>query len=426
MTKVDERRAGDGAPQSDRIWTRTYILLCVAEFLAYAHQALLTPTLPLFFQHLGASPFLIGLFIASFSVTSILLRPRLGLWADTWNTPGVLRVGALILSASSFLFLIPVIPIAFAVNLLRGIGWAGLNIGGYSLLAQIAPPTRRAEASGYYSSFQSSVSALFPAVALAIIGASFGGFNLVMALAGVFALLGALLSLGISGDRPRSIPTGSAGPKPGDGGSSGIIDRSVLLASVLLLCIILPQPAMTTFIVLYAGELNIGYIGVYFIASGIASILSRPFLGRWADRVGHGPAMATGFSLNVAGVLLLVFARDLVMLAGGGMLYAVGSAIIISATMALAMERADPSRPGRAMATFSTAFQVGAGFGSLIVGTIVQLAGYRSMYVAMIVVVAAGLIITSVNWSNLRSKRHYAEPAPGRPAGETRGAGADD
>jgi predicted MFS family arabinose efflux permease len=78
------------------------------------------------------------------------------------------------------------------------------------------------------------------------------------------------------------------------------------------------------------------------------------------------------------------------------------------------------------MATFSTAFQVGAGFGSLIVGTIVQLAGYRSMYVAMIVVVAAGLIITSVNWSNLRSKRHDAVPAPGRPAGETRGAGADD
>jgi MFS family permease len=136
--------------------------------------------------------------------------------------------------------------------------------------------------------------------------------------------------------------------------------------------------------------------------------------------------MATGFSLNVVGAALLVVAQNLAILVAGGMFYAVGSAIVISATMALAMERADPSRPGRAMATFSTAFQVGAGFGSLIVGTIVQFAGYRSMYLTMIAIVAAGLVLTAVNWKTLRdSKRVSALPAAAANEG-IKTAGADD
>ena len=44
----------------ETIWTRTFVFLCLAEFLGYAHNALLTPTIPLYVTHLGGSPFLVG------------------------------------------------------------------------------------------------------------------------------------------------------------------------------------------------------------------------------------------------------------------------------------------------------------------------------------------------------------------------------
>jgi hypothetical protein len=70
--------AGD---KSEPIWTRTFVLLCLAEFLGYAQHFVLQPAFPLYITHLGGSPFAVGLVIASFGVTSVLSRPIIVYWA---------------------------------------------------------------------------------------------------------------------------------------------------------------------------------------------------------------------------------------------------------------------------------------------------------------------------------------------------------
>ena len=55
---------------SNAIWTRPFVFLCLAQFLSYAHHALLTPTLPLYVTHLGGTPFLVGVILAVFCATS--------------------------------------------------------------------------------------------------------------------------------------------------------------------------------------------------------------------------------------------------------------------------------------------------------------------------------------------------------------------
>lgn len=69
----------------DKIWTRLFVLLCMAEFLGYGHNAMLTPTIPLYVTHLGGSPFLVGVILAAFSVASVLIRPVIGSWANVWS-----------------------------------------------------------------------------------------------------------------------------------------------------------------------------------------------------------------------------------------------------------------------------------------------------------------------------------------------------
>lgn len=386
----------------DSIWSQTFALLCLTQSLGYAHQALLTPTIPLYVTHLGGSAFVVGLVLAAFAVTSVLLRPLIGYWADTWSEAGVLASGCFLLGASLLLFLIPVAETTMLANGLRGIGWAGLNTGGYTLLALIAPAMRRGEASGYYSAVQAGVSIFFPAVALWLIDAPLGGFRVVIFLSAALAVASGFIGLVLG----RHAPSG-AGNQPSHSpsearlGAFALVDREVLLASAFLFCLNVTHPAVTGFLVLYARTVGIESVAWYFVASGSASLLARPALGRVADKIGRGRSLAAGFVLEIFALLLLAVASGLSLVLVSGVLYALGSAIGSATTLALAIQRANPQRRGRAMASFSVAYPLSAGAGALLAGSAVELAGYFWMYLMAAALGAAGLLITLTNWSSL-------------------------
>jgi MFS family permease len=387
------------------IWSQTFAFLCLAQLLAYAHNALLTPTLPLYVTHLGGSPFMVGLVLAVFAATSVVFRPAIGSWADTWSEAGVLAAGSVLMSASVLLFLVPLPEIFMVANALRGIGWAGINTGGYALLALTAPVERRGEASGYYSGLQASASILFPAMALWLINAPFGGFRSVIMLSATLATAAAALSLVLR----RCGPTGVAGqvsesPTKLTLNPLASIEREVLLPSALLFCLNLAYPAIGGFIVLYAATLGIENIGWYFVASGATSLVARPALGRVADRIGYGPSLATGFVCETWALLLLSLASSLGVIVLSGVLFAFGNAIASSTILALAIQRAHPQRRGKAMASFSVAYPLAAGVGALLTGSVVELAGYFAMYLMAAGLVAAGLVVTLACWSNLRNE----------------------
>ena len=75
-----------------------------------------------------------------------------------------------------------------------------------------------------------------------------------------------------------------------------------------------------------------------------------------------------------------------------GAIYMLGNAIGSSTTLALAVERADPQRRGKQMATFSIAYPLSYGVGSLITGGAIDIAGYVGMFLILAAVQAAGLI----------------------------------
>jgi len=386
---------------SETIWTRSFVLLCLAQFLSYAHHTLLTPTLPLYVTHLGGTPFLVGIILAVFCATSVVVRPTIGYWADAWSYAGILSLGSLLLGLSVLLYLLPLAAALIVSNAFRGIGWAGLNTGGYSLLAVGAPDKRRGEASGYYSSFQSCAHVLFPAVALWLLKASWGGFQIVILLSAALALAGSALALLLKG--PQRAPALARPPAAGEGRPkvSALVDRNVLVAAALLLCIYLTLPATTSFLVLYAEEIGVGGMGWYFVASGVTHVLARPLLGRLSDRIGRGYSISTAFFLELAGLILLLVAADLTVFVAGGVLYAAGTALGTSSTMAMAIAVAEPERRGVAMATFSTAYPLSVGLGAILTGAVVEIAGFTWMFMSAILMWVAGFAVMVLYWSTL-------------------------
>jgi MFS family permease len=92
---------------------------------------------------------------------------------------------------------------------------------------------------------------------------------------------------------------------------------------------------------------------------------------------------------------LLVVANSLWILLIGGILFALGSALVLPSSMALAIDRAHPGRRGRAMASYSMWFQVGNGLGAAVAGLAADLYGLRAMYVLALVPPLAGLLIAT-------------------------------
>ena len=387
---------------SDTIWTRTFALLCLAQVFGYAQHFMLQPALPLYVTQLGGTPFTVGLVLASFAVTSVIVRPLMGHWADRWGEAKIMSYGMLLQALSVLICLFPMPKITMLANGFRGIGWAGLNAGGYSMLAFTAPLSRRGEAAGYYSGVQNSASIFFPAIAIGLIEAPLGGYSMVFFSAAALAFIGSglaqVLSRGVVSATPAA-PAQSAAPWWRE--LFNLIERDVLLPSSLHFCLQLTMPAITSFIVLYAGAIGLAGIGSFYVVSGITSLFARPLLGKASDKLGRARSLAVAFVCQAIALSLIVTVSSLPALLICGMIYVLTVAIGSSTTLALAMERANPRHRGRSMASFSIAYPLSYGVGGLLAGAAVDLFGFTWMYLIMAALSAVGLIVTLANWSKI-------------------------
>ena len=62
----------------ERIWTRDFILICIANFLIFLGFQMTLPTISLYVKELGGSDQLIGFVVGIFTFSALLIRPFAG------------------------------------------------------------------------------------------------------------------------------------------------------------------------------------------------------------------------------------------------------------------------------------------------------------------------------------------------------------
>ncbi len=400
--------AATGRP---RLWTRSFTLLCAVTVLCYSSHQLVSVVLPLFIQGLGGSPVIAGLVFTSFSVTSFILRPLIGHLIDTWSVRGVLITGTAILGSLGASFMVPSLWVAFIANAVRGVGWGAFSTGHTTGVALTAPVSRRAEASGYSSVATTTASAFAPALGLWLLGNT-GKFSVVFALAGAAGLAATVAAVmiphigGVGTTFRRALTFKREGLS-----LEAFIERPVLLASLLLVCITMTQPVTFAFVPVHAKAVGVENISLYFVATGVTSILARILLGRIVDRGNRGIWMATGYSAMMAAFAIFIMADRIEMFIAAGFLNAIGHSLGQPALSAFAMDRAAPGRMGKAMATFSMAYRVGEGVGAPLAGALIVAFGYPAMYVGAMTYAALGLALTVLNWRTVGKPMPRHAPA---------------
>jgi MFS family permease len=377
------------------------VLLCLATVLCYVSNYLVAVVLPLFVEDLGGSPVLAGLVFTSFSVTSFVLRPLIGHLADTWSVRGTVISGATILGSFGLLLVAPSLLMAFLANAVRGIGWGAYSAASSTAVALLAPPSRRGEASGQYSIAGTAAAAFSPALGLWLLGATnqYVLIFLVGGLAGVAAAV-ILTMLPPIGKGRTTFRGALALPRSGISLET-FVERPVLLASLLLVCVTMTWPMTFAFVPLYAAAVGVENISLYYVASGAASIVARIVTGQLLDRGSRGLWIMAGYGALLASFVVFIFADSIALFIVAGIVSAIGASLTQPALMAFAMDRAAAGRMGKAMATYSMFYRVGEGVGSPVAGALIVAFDYAGMYVGAIVLAVLGLLLTVANWGTV-------------------------
>jgi MFS family permease len=395
------------ADQPSPLWTRAFVQVCIGGFLSYASQSPITPVIALWVVHLGGSATTVGLVAAAFSAPSFILRPWVGKLCDSWSARGVFAVGCIISGLGSLIILIPAMAAVFVSQVLNGIGWAGLNTGGYTMVAEMAPPDRRGAASSYLQMSRNSLGFYLPYLALK--AKEVTGFWLPFLVTGIAGLLAAPTVIGVPERKRLRGEAKASAPQEKEGFLDSLFDRDSLLGTAILFFAMITGPAINVFIVLYGKHLGLreGTIAQLLLVRGAFSIASQGMLAGLSDRVGRGRAVALGLTSTAASMLLLSAATGAWMLLAAMIISTVSGSLTAPALQALAIDRSDPNKRGKAMATFSLSFQMGSFVGGLIGGLLIDALGYRAFYAAAALpsVVAAALLFA--NWQKIT--------APARP-----------
>jgi MFS family permease len=233
------------------------------------------------------------------------------------------------------------------------------------------------------------------------------GFEGVFFFSGIAGLLATVATLQIT---EWPVPVG-AHPQQ-QGFSRRLIERSVLIPSILEFLTKISQPALGIFVPLYAIHRGIPteLLPAYYLCYGFVGIGARALLGKLSDRLGRRYMIVFGASSSIVALLLISRATDIVILTLGGTLYGLATAAFAPSVMALAIDMAPRERLSSAMATYSMAFQLAQGIGSFIGGVLIDAFGYEHMYVIMSLPALLTLFVMSRNWRTLDIKATSPRP----------------
>lgn len=385
----------DGDIMKEKLFTSSYILICLANFLTSFSFFLLVPTLPFYIvDKYNVDASMVGLLLSCYVVAVLCIRPFAGFVADFFQRKKVYVI-SYVLFAISFAGYLPIGESLFAFVLLRvfhGFAFGALNTTGNTLVIDIMPSSRRGEGLGYFGVTNNLAMAFGPMAGLFLI--SKYSYDILFITALLAALIGLSLAAGIKVKKRQPAATG---------GKLLSIDRFFLLegipASIAFFMLAIPYGMTSSYIAIYAEQIGVVHgAGLFFTVQAAGLIVSRLVSGRLVDKGLITQTIVRGIFIAMLGVtgeglLSLVAGHSLnfgyILYFLSAFLLGYGFGTIFPAFNTLFINMAPHSRRATANATYLTGWDVGIGAGMLLGGALSVNGYYESFVFGAILVVAA-------------------------------------
>lgn len=371
------------------LWTKDFLLIFTANLLVFISFYCLLPTLPLFVtDYLGSDVSAVGYIFGFFALAAVIARPLAGFAVDTTGRKVVLFISLLLLAAAIAIYNIATtVLLLFIIRMFHGLCWGFATTAAGTVATDIVPAARRGEGIGYYGLSNTFAMAAGPALGLLIV--SHTSFTVLFTGSSLLAAAALVCVLAITFKETAAAHT----QQPVEIRLTTLFETRVLLYAVITFFIAILYSSIISFVTLLGKELAIANPGSYFLAYASTLILSRPYAGKALDSSGPKTIMAIGFAALALSFLLLFFASSYVGFILSGLCLGIGFGIVQPTTLALAINRVEPLRRGAANGTIFTAFDLGVGLGSILLGLLSEYAGLATMYLICALLVIIPLVL---------------------------------
>jgi MFS family permease len=365
----------------DRLFTPRFVVMCGFNFVVFLSAFQLLPTAPFRIRALGGSAIAAGLFLGLLTYASALSGPVTGGIVDRVGKRRVLMTSSLAIAAFSTAYaVLPSYAGMLALVVVHGVFWSGLLVAAGSYVTDLVPPLRRAEGMSYWGMSTIFAIAMAPTIGLWVF--EHGGWTLLCIEAAGLNLLMFAIAVWLLPPDPRAAHAGRAWSW------RGLVEWRVLALAGTLFLYSFGYGGITSFVAMYSEASGVTPRALYFTVFSIAILVTRPYVARLGDRVGHRRVLLPCLAMVTAGFALLALGGSRTVFVISALVFGTGFGSAYPLFLGHIMRHVDPARRGAAFGSILAAFDTGIGTGSVVMGWIVQHYGYRPAYAAAAVLAA--------------------------------------
>lgn len=373
-----------------KLWTKDFIITSVINFFITIVFYLLIVIVGVYaVNQYDASTSEAGLATGIFIIGTLVGRIFIGRSIDSIGSKKTLLIGTFLFSLATLLYFIQnSIVFLLLVRFIHGVtlGIAGTATG--TIVARIIPMQRKGEGIGYYSMSSTLATAIGPF--LGILLSEHASFEIVFSLCLLLGVVSFLTSFFIH------VPEMAKKMKREEIKGfklSSFIEPKAIPISIVVVIIAFCYSGVLSFINFYAREINlVEAASFFFLVYSIAVLLSRPFTGRLMDSKGANYVMYPAIIILSIGFILLSASNSSFTLLLAGALIGLGFGNIQSCTQAIAVKLTSVHRMGLATSTFFIFLDAGLGFGPYLLGFIVPLTTYKTLYFILSFVILLSMV----------------------------------
>ncbi len=372
------------AENRDRLWTKDYVFVCMANFMMCFAFYMLVPTLPFYLVEVfGASKTVVGIVLSCYTVAVLLVRPFSGFLADAFSRKPVYIIAYFFFVSIFVGYLLAGTLLLFTIlRVFHGMAFGTVTTTGNTVVIDVMPSSRRGEGLGYYGVMNNLAMSMGPMIGLFI--STGGDFDTIFMTSIISGSIGLIFALSVH--VPRKIPQTN--------NKIWSVDRFFLTqgipACLSLLLLAIPYGMTTTFIAMYASELGLtANTGLFFTVMAVGLIVSRIGSGKRVDRGLITQVIRQGMYILLIGLVceaVLGAAASWSIALAYGVYFAAaffigfGYGTLFPAYNTLFINLAPNNRRATANATYLTGWDVGIGIGMFFGGNIAQHYGFVTVY----------------------------------------------
>lgn len=383
--------------EQQRLWTKSFISICLSSFFIFITFYTLTATLPTFVtDHLGGNQQQAGWVLTAYVIAAVIMRPFSGRWMDgPACTPVLIAALALFMVCAFFYPAISAFGMMLALRFVHGLSFGAATTGNGAIVSELVPEQRKGEGLGYYTLSMNLAMVLGPFLGLMIIqNASFNVlFNVIIAF-GVLGLALGLSTARIRKPRPAAVPQPAGAQDKTKFSFKTLFEARSIPISITALLLAIAYSGILSFIPSYAKELGMSNVAsYYFVVYAIMIVAARPFTGKLFDRLNRHYIVYPTIALYIVGLIVLATAHSAFMLLLSAALIGLGYGSLFPCLQTIAIQAAPKERTGLATGTFFIFFDGGIGIGSVLLGSIASMSNNRIMFLCGAVSVALGALV---------------------------------